>query len=100
MHWAQFPMKNVDFISLSSETDEILVTKEKEWSERLRQKTDPSDPQGRFRNSLLKLAYQYSRLTVLSFGFQHSFGKGGAGTSDQVSFFDRVRLFCPYCTKC
>ncbi|KAL5525464.1 hypothetical protein ACEPAG_6800 [Sanghuangporus baumii] len=81
--------KDVDFISLSSETDETLVAKEQEWSERLRQKTDANDPQGRFRHSLLKLAYRYARLTVLSFGFQHSFGKGGAGTPEQVSFFDR-----------
>lgn len=61
--------------------------------ERLGQRTDANDPQGRFRNSLLKLAYRYSRLTVLSFGFQHSFGKGGAGTPEQISFFDRVGAF-------
>jgi hypothetical protein len=36
---------------------------------------DQSHPQMRFRTSLLSLAFNYARLTVLSFGFQHAFGR-------------------------
>ncbi|KAH8112586.1 hypothetical protein DFH11DRAFT_463167 [Phellopilus nigrolimitatus] len=78
--------KDLDLNGLSSEIDEKLVADEAEWTKRLVQNTDPNDSQGCFRNSLVKLAYRYSRLIVLSFGFQHSFGKG---QSDQSSFFDR-----------
>ncbi|THH07455.1 hypothetical protein EW145_g3361 [Phellinidium pouzarii] len=78
--------KDLDLNNLSSEIDEKLVALEAEWNRRLREKTDPNDPQGRFRNSLIKLAYRYARLTVLSFGFQHAFGKSH---SEQALFFDR-----------
>ncbi|KAI5117668.1 hypothetical protein M0805_009701 [Coniferiporia weirii] len=78
--------KDLDLNNLSSEIDETLVALEAEWNERLSQETDPDDAQGRFRNSLIKLAYRYARLTVLSFGFQHAFGKNH---SQQASFFDR-----------
>lgn len=37
-----------------------------------------SNVQNRFRVGLLKLAYSYSRLVALSYGFQHAFGKRDA----------------------
>ena len=47
-----------------------------------------TDSQALFRNGLLKLAFSYARLTVLSIGFQHSFGKA---SQDEVPFLWRVR---------
>lgn len=81
--------KRLDFSALASEYDGKLSAREAEWAELLREKTDVTDPQARFRNSLLRLAYRYARLVVLSYGFQHSFDKDSNGSQDQTSFFDR-----------
>ena len=62
---------------------------EAKWVELLKQKTDPNDPQGRFRSFLLKLAMRYNRLAALAFGFQHSFEKASADDI-KTSFFRRV----------
>jgi hypothetical protein len=51
------------------------------------EQTDLTDPQNRFRSGLLKLAYSYARLVVLSFGFQHAFGKNN---QDENPFLNRV----------
>jgi hypothetical protein len=48
-----------------------------------------TDPQNSFRTGLLRLAYPYSRLVALSYGFQHAFGKG---RNDENPFLLRVRL--------
>lgn len=84
-------IQSLEINKLAAETDEKLVNMEAEWNERLGQNTDSGDDQARFRNSLVKLAYRYSRLIVLSFGFQHSFV--GKAHSDQTIFFNRVRIF-------
>lgn len=80
--------QSLEINKIAAETDEKLVAMEAEWNERLSQNTDSADDQARFRNSLVKLAYRYSRLIVLSFGFQHSFV--GKAHSDQTNFFNRV----------
>ena len=45
-------------------------------------------PQCHFRIGLLRLAYSYARLSVLSVGFQHTFGK--ASSNSEVPFLWRV----------
>jgi len=59
---------------MATETDDKLVELQKQWFTVLNT-TDQTDPQNVFRSDLLKLAYSYSRLIALSFGFQHAFGK-------------------------
>lgn len=78
--------KNIDVAQIASETDDRLAALEESWKPILcNAKTD--DPQFRFRIGLLKLAYSYARLSVLSVGFQHSFGK--ASPSSEVPFLWR-----------
>lgn len=95
----------MDINKFASDTDDKLLALEKECDERLSQEVDldgtwkmdgtlkiasndgDTDPQGQFRNRLILLAIRYSRLVVLSFGFQHAFGKAH---SDQNPFFERV----------
>ena len=50
--------------------------------------TKTDDPQFRFRVGLLRLAYSYARLSVLSVGFQHTFGK--VSSNSEVPFLWRV----------
>ena len=59
---------------IATETDDELQNLGDRWFAIL-DKTDQTDPQNRFRTGLLRLAYSYSRLVALSFGFQHAFGK-------------------------
>ncbi|KAH9929980.1 uncharacterized protein B0H18DRAFT_1117054 [Fomitopsis serialis] len=78
--------KNIDVAQIASETDDRLAALEESWKPILcNAKTD--DPQCHFRIGLLKLAYSYARLSVLSVGFQHSFGK--ASPSNEVPFLWR-----------
>ncbi|KAJ7363984.1 hypothetical protein DFH08DRAFT_930081 [Mycena albidolilacea] len=77
--------KNIDFEEVASNTDEELKQLEDRWRQVLEQ-TDMTDPQNRFRSGLLKLAYSYARLVVLSFGFQHAFGKNN---QDENPFLNR-----------
>ena len=69
------PFQEVDFVRITSETDEELKCLKDKWMAIIVEQTDLSDPQNHFRTGLLKLAYSYARLVVLSFGFQHAFGK-------------------------
>nr|GAT60822.1 predicted protein [Mycena chlorophos] len=66
--------KNLDFELAASETDEELKLLGDKWQKLVNEEPD-DDPQNKFRNGLLKLAYSYARLVALSFGFQHAFGK-------------------------
>ncbi|KAF9485193.1 hypothetical protein BDN70DRAFT_871586 [Pholiota conissans] len=66
--------KMVDFEQIATETDDELKKLGEEWFAVLAQ-TDMTDPQNSFRTGLLRLAYSYSRLVALSYGFQHAFGK-------------------------
>lgn len=47
-----------------------------------------NDQQNCFRTGLLRLAYSYSRLIALSYGFQHAFGKNEG--KDENPFLMRV----------
>ncbi|KAF8623696.1 hypothetical protein AX17_007394 [Amanita inopinata Kibby_2008] len=67
--------KNADFEALAAATDDELKRLREQWFEVIKENTDANDDQGRFRTGLLKLAYSYGRLVVLSYGFQHAFGK-------------------------
>jgi hypothetical protein len=66
--------KTVAFEQIATETDDELKRLGEQWFAVLAQ-TDMSDPQNSFRTGLLRLAYSYSRLVALSYGFQHAFGK-------------------------
>ncbi|KAH8099947.1 hypothetical protein BXZ70DRAFT_893935 [Cristinia sonorae] len=72
----------LNIAQLASETDDKLARLWETWIALIRQHTysnDPNDPQANFRNSLLRLAYSYARLTALSFGFQYDFAKNPDG---------------------
>ena len=68
------------------ETDDEIQALQKEWMGIIEQ-TDMSDSQNRFRAGLLRLAWSYARLAVLSYGFQHAFGRTNA---DENPFLMRV----------
>lgn len=80
-------MQEADIGKLAIDADDELCRLRDLWSARLKANVHPGDVQGVFRNELLILAYNYARLCVLSFGFQHAFGKGG---SDPRVFVERV----------
>ncbi|CAA7267126.1 unnamed protein product [Cyclocybe aegerita] len=66
--------KDVDFEAIATATDDELKALGDRWFSIIGQ-TDMTDPQNSFRTGLLRLAYSYSRLIALSYGFQHAFGK-------------------------
>lgn len=78
--------QNADFEAISTATDDELKALGDRWFALL-ETTDMSVPQNRFRTGLLRLAYSYSRLIALSYGFQHAFGKN---TTDENPFLNRV----------
>lgn len=67
----------MNFEQIATETDDELQRLGEKWFSHLEQ-TDLTNPQNCFRTGLLKLAYSYSRLVALSYGFQHVFGKNHA----------------------
>ncbi|KAI4522795.1 hypothetical protein K525DRAFT_222833 [Schizophyllum commune Loenen D] len=69
--------KDVDLEQLSMESDDEIQALQREWMEIIEQ-TDMTDSQNRFRAGLLRLAWSYARLAVLSYGFQHAFGRTNA----------------------
>lgn len=79
----------MDLEKIATETDEKLQKLSQEWFDVLEQ-TDHTNVQNCFRTGLLKLAYSYSRLVALSFGFQHAFGRNHA---DENPFLSRVSCF-------
>ncbi|CCM01416.1 uncharacterized protein FIBRA_03467 [Fibroporia radiculosa] len=70
--------KHIDLAQVCSETDDRLAHLWETWAPRVRKAN--TDGQSHFRTGLLKLAYSYARLTVLSVGFQHTFGKSSSTT--------------------
>ena len=74
---------------LAIETDDKLERLRAAWFARL-DETDKTNAQNRYRTGLLKLAYSYARLLILSYGFQLAFGKNEA---DDNPFLIRVRAF-------
>lgn len=79
--------QNADFEVISTDTDDELQALGNKWFALL-DTTDMEVRQNRFRTGLLRLAYSYSRLIALSYGFQHAFGKN---SSDENPFLSRVR---------
>jgi len=67
--------QHADFEKLAAETDDELKRLMEEWSKVIKENTDQNNLQSKFRTCLLKVAYSYGRLVVLSYGFQHAFGK-------------------------
>ncbi|KAI0926056.1 hypothetical protein AcV5_008620 [Taiwanofungus camphoratus] len=70
--------KNIDFSELASEADDQLARLWETWIARIRE-LHLTDPQSCFRTGLLRLAFSYARLSVLSVGFQRAFSKAGSG---------------------
>jgi len=67
--------QNAEFERLAAETDDQLQSLQAQWFAVIQENTDQEDIQNKFRTRLLQLAYSYGRLIVLSYGFQHAFGK-------------------------
>jgi len=80
--------KEVDFEAIATETDDEIKALGEKWMKTLAENTDLNDPQNSFRIGLLRLAYSYSRLIALSYGFQHAFGKSDG--KDENPFLKRV----------
>ncbi|KAF5359499.1 hypothetical protein D9756_003353 [Leucocoprinus leucothites] len=78
--------KNADFEAISTATDDELQALGDWWFTLFEKTTDITIPRNRFRVGLLRLAYSYSRLIALSYGFQHAFGKN---TTDENPFLNR-----------
>lgn len=78
--------KEVDLAKIASETDDRLARLWETWIPRVRE-ANTGDQQSHFRTGLLKLAFSYARLSVLSVGFQYSFGKAAA--TDEEPFLWR-----------
>ncbi|KAK2460891.1 hypothetical protein APHAL10511_007361 [Amanita phalloides] len=78
--------KNADFEKLAAETDDQLQQIEEQWFKVIAENTDLDDNQNKFRTGLIRLAYSYGRLIVLSYGFQHAFGKNN---TDENPFLQR-----------
>lgn len=79
--------QNADFERLAAETDDQLQALRGQWIKVIEENTDLDNYQSKFRTRLLKLAYSYGRLIVLSYGFQHAFGKNN---TDENPFLQRV----------
>ena len=84
--------KDVDFEAIATETDDEIKALGEKWMKTLAENTDMNDPQNLFRIGLLRLAYSYSRLIALSYGFQHAFGKSDG--KDENPFLKRVSIEC------
>ncbi|KAJ3971250.1 hypothetical protein EV361DRAFT_912156 [Lentinula raphanica] len=78
--------KDVDFVQVAAETDEEFLVLQHKWYPILDENVDKNDPPGYFRLGLLKLAFGYARMIVLSYGFQHAFGKN---SSNDNPFLER-----------
>ncbi|KAF5375594.1 hypothetical protein D9757_008502 [Collybiopsis confluens] len=78
--------KDADLVGIAAETDEDFLLLQNKWFPILDLNVDKNDAPGNFRLGLLKLAFGYARLIVLSYGFQHAFGKN---SSDDNPFLDR-----------
>jgi hypothetical protein len=73
-------------VKLAAESDEEFLALQSKWYPILDENVDENDAPGNFRLGLLKLAFGYARLIVLSYGFQHAFGKN---TPNDNPFLDR-----------
>ena len=81
----------MDFEGLAIATDEELKRLGDKWFTVL-DGLDMSDEQLCFRTGLLRLAYSYARMNVLSFGFQYAFGKESRGLGQDLDLLHRVSI--------
>lgn len=81
----------MDFEGIATASDDELKQLWGKWLVTITENSDMDNVQNRFRTGLLRLAYGYARLVVLSYGFQHAFGKGD-GTNENP-FLMRVSIF-------
>ncbi|KAI9000635.1 hypothetical protein BD414DRAFT_8317 [Trametes punicea] len=82
--------KNLDITEVASVFDDKLANLGETWLARIRE----ANFEGvvcEFRTSLLKLAYFYARMTVLSFAFQHTFGRERSQGFSDTFFWRCVR---------
>ena len=84
--------KSLDVAALASEYDDKLVSMWAMWTTLLQEHDDPNDDQCNFRSCLLRLAYSYARMNVLSFGFQYAFGKESRGLGQDLDLLHRVSI--------
>ena len=81
--------QDLNFEEIAINTDEELQQLQRKWWPILYANVDMQNPQGVFRIGLLKLAYSYSRLIALSYGFQHAFGKNTSNNQNEKTFLMR-----------
>ncbi|KAG8686322.1 hypothetical protein FRC11_009129, partial [Ceratobasidium sp. 423] len=68
--------KNVDFLTLCTQTDEELSAFERETKEQFEKESDHNDSASRYRCDLLPFLSNYSRVVIFSFGHQQAFQRG------------------------
>ncbi|KAI0649349.1 hypothetical protein C8Q79DRAFT_904183 [Trametes meyenii] len=78
--------KTLDIPQIASAYDDKLAKLGETWLARIRE-ANFGGVQCEFRTSLLKLAYNYARMTVLAFAFQYTFGRETSEFND--AFFWR-----------
>lgn len=78
----------MDITELASKADDELAQKWTYWSGQIEQYNGPNDRQASFRTSLLRCAYSYARMGVLSFGFLYALRMKEVGKS--ANFLERV----------
>lgn len=82
--------QNIDLVQIAADLDDQIQNSRTHWMALLEQ-TDQTNTKNHFRTSLLKLNMSYQRLLALSFGFQHSLGKGSFEKEE-----DLLRRVCPF----
>lgn len=81
--------KKLNFEEVAVTTDEELQRLQQKWWPILDANVDQNNHQGLFRVGLLKMAYSYSRLLALSYGFQHAVGKNIGNNQNEKPFLMR-----------
>ncbi|CDO74907.1 hypothetical protein BN946_scf184988.g14 [Trametes cinnabarina] len=82
--------KNLNITEIASNFDDKLANLGETWLTRIKE----ANFEGvvcEFRTSLLKLAYSYGRMTVLSFAFQHTFGRETSQGFSDTFFWRCIR---------
>ncbi|KAF8597278.1 hypothetical protein BDV93DRAFT_562453 [Ceratobasidium sp. AG-I] len=68
--------KNLDFLALTTASDEELKTFERDTQKQFAEESDHSDSACEYRCNLLPFLANYSRLVIFSFGHQQAFQRG------------------------
>ncbi|KAI0768144.1 hypothetical protein BD413DRAFT_479831 [Trametes elegans] len=82
--------KSLDITAIASSFDDRLAKLGDTWLARI-QEANFHGLQCEFRTSLLKVAYSYARMTVLSFAFQHAFGRDKSQGFSDTFFWRCIR---------